>query len=171
MTIERIYNVPLRKETQKTARYKRAKKAVKALKEFLQKHMKAEFDNIKIGKYLNELIWENGIKNPPHHVKINVVKDDEGIVKAELFGAPVVEKKTKKTVHKKKTEEKAEDLEVKAEETKEEKSADDKKKKAEHEKEETMKHEPEKTKRGHEVLNDTETNHKMKKTLKAFKSE
>ena len=34
--IERTYNVPLRKEYRKVPRWKRTKKAVKALKEFLQ---------------------------------------------------------------------------------------------------------------------------------------
>ena len=47
-TLERTYNVPLRKEFLKVPKYKRAKKAVKALKQFLAKHMKS--DNVKIGK-------------------------------------------------------------------------------------------------------------------------
>ena len=45
--LERTYNVPLRKEFLKVPKYKRAKKAVTALKQFLVKHMKS--DNIKIG--------------------------------------------------------------------------------------------------------------------------
>jgi len=85
--IERVYNVPLRKEFQKAPPYKRAKKAMAALKSFLIKHMNSE--NIKVGNYLNELIWARGIKRPPHHVKINVVKDDKGMVVAELVGKPM----------------------------------------------------------------------------------
>jgi large subunit ribosomal protein L31e len=65
-------------------RYKRSKRAMTALKAFIAKHMKSQ--NVKIGRHLNEFVWENGIKNPPHHVKINAVKEDDGIVKAELFG-------------------------------------------------------------------------------------
>lgn len=84
MAIERTYNVPLRKEFQKAPKYKRAKKAITALKQFLAKHMKT--DEVKIGRNLNEFIWNQGIKNPPHHVKVNVVKDDDNIAKAELFG-------------------------------------------------------------------------------------
>tara|TARA_Y100000034_G_scaffold22546_2_gene26003 strand:+ start:8680 stop:9162 length:483 start_codon:yes stop_codon:yes gene_type:complete len=84
--IKRVYNVPLRREFLKSAKWKRTKKASKALKEFLAKHMKADIDNVKIGKNLNEHMWKHGIKNPPHHVKVNVVKDKEGIVKAELEG-------------------------------------------------------------------------------------
>ena len=113
-TLERTYNVPLRKEFLKVPKYKRAKKAVKALKQFLVKHMKS--DNIKIGKYLNDEIWKHGIKNPPHHVKLNAVKDKDGLVTAELVGAPVEEKEedekkeeTKKVEEKPKVEEKKEE--------------------------------------------------------------
>lgn len=72
--IERVYNVPLRSEWAKVPAYKRAKKAVKGLREFLMKHMKSE--NVAIGPAVNELIWVNGIKRPPHHVTVKVVKDD-----------------------------------------------------------------------------------------------
>ncbi len=106
MTTERTYNVPLRKGFINTPKYKRAKKAVNTLKIFLKRHMKSE--DVKIGKYLNLKLWERGIKNPPHHVLVNVVKDDKGKVSAELVGAPVdkkaEEKKGKKET--KKTEEK-----------------------------------------------------------------
>ncbi|MEA3429989.1 MAG: 50S ribosomal protein L31e [Nanoarchaeota archaeon] len=99
--IERTYNVPLRSEWLKAPRYRRAKKAGRALKEFLAKHMKTDIKNIKVGKYANLKIWERGIKNPPHHIKINVTKDDEGIVKAEIVGAPVEKQPKKKSAPKK----------------------------------------------------------------------
>ena len=79
----------------KAPRWNRSKKAVKALREFLAKHMKSE--DVKISKSLNEAVWVHGIKNPPHHVKINVTKNDKGEVYATVFGenAPKVEKKVK----------------------------------------------------------------------------
>jgi ribosomal protein L31E len=52
-----------------------------------------EFENIKLGKYLNLELWKHGIKNPPSRVKVNVTKDDKGVVTAELFGTPKEEKK------------------------------------------------------------------------------
>ena len=85
--LERIYNVPLRKESMKAARYVRAAKAARALREFLVKHMKSE--NVKIGKYLNQAILERGRKNVPHHVLVKAVKDKNNVVKAEIVGAPV----------------------------------------------------------------------------------
>ena len=49
--MERTYIIPLRKEWLKVPIYKRTKKAVKATKEFLQKHMKVE--TVKLGRHLN----------------------------------------------------------------------------------------------------------------------
>ena len=137
---ERVYNVPLRKEYQKVAKYKRSKKAVTALRQFAEKHMKS--DDVKIGKYVNEKIWERGIKNPPHHVKVNVVKDDDNKVTVELVGAPVKEEKVEGKEEKKveeKEEGKEEDkkeIKEEKEETKEEKEIKKEDKKVEEKKEE-----------------------------------
>ena len=124
IVMERTYNVPLRKEFMKSPRWKRTKKAVKALREFTIKHMKS--DKVKVGKYVNLELWKHGIKNPPHHVKVNCTKDEEGNVFVELVGAPkeVIEKKPKKEKVKEKKEvkeEKKEGAEKKLEEIKEEK--------------------------------------------------
>jgi len=86
--MERLYNVPLRREFSKVPSYKKAKKAVTALKAYLVKHMKS--DDIKIDAALNEFIWKHGIKNPPHHVKLKAVKDEKtNIVTAYLVGEEV----------------------------------------------------------------------------------
>jgi len=97
MTLERTYTIPLRKAFMKAPKYRRAKRAVNALREFVQKHMKS--DNVLIGPKLNLKIWEHGIKVPPHHVKVTAIKDEkEGTVRVELFGFEVKakEKKEKK---------------------------------------------------------------------------
>ncbi|MBU0667406.1 MAG: 60S ribosomal protein L31 [Nanoarchaeota archaeon] len=87
--LERTYNVPLRKGWLKAPRYKRTNRAVVELRSFLSRHMKSE--DLKIGKKLNELMWQHGIKNPPHHVKVNAKKDEDGVVKVELEGFEYVE--------------------------------------------------------------------------------
>ncbi|MBW2973609.1 50S ribosomal protein L31e [Candidatus Woesearchaeota archaeon] len=87
MAVERTYTIPLRREWLKAPKYRRAKKAVNAVKEFLIKHMKSE--DVRLGKYLNEEIWKDGMKNPPGKVKVNVLKDDKGVVRAELFGKKI----------------------------------------------------------------------------------
>ena len=97
--LERVYNVPLRKEYMKVPRYKRSKKAVKALREFLQKHMKSP--DIKLSHAVNEKVWKHGIKNPPHHVKVTAKKDDKGTVIATLFGEQAPKKKLTKKEEKK----------------------------------------------------------------------
>lgn len=88
--LEKEYTIPLRWEWNKVPRYKRANKAVKAIKEFLVRHMKIydrDLKKIKIDKYLNEFVWFRGIRNPPARIKVKAVKEGE-IVKVELFELP-----------------------------------------------------------------------------------
>ena len=86
MALERTYTVPLRSSFLRAPKYNRTPRAVRAIREFLARHMHAEKTNIKIGVHLNNLIWAKGIRNPPSKVKLTATKDDEGVVKAELFG-------------------------------------------------------------------------------------
>lgn len=118
--LERTYVVPLRKEFMKVPSHKRAKKAVKALRAFLVRHMKSE--NIKIGNFVNMAIWARSMKNPPRFVKITAVKDEDGAVTAELFGKEYVDVKTEIEKQKKAGEEKKE-----KKDTKDEKKTEDKK--------------------------------------------
>ncbi len=80
---ERTYIIPLRKEFIKAPRNKKAKKAVKAIKEFLKKHMKVE--TVKLGPRINEEVWKNGIENPPSKIKVDVLIDKD-VARAELSG-------------------------------------------------------------------------------------
>jgi large subunit ribosomal protein L31e len=108
--IERTYNVPLRKEYRKVPRWRKTKKAAKALREFLVKHMKS--DNVKLGIDVNDELWKHGIRNPPHHIKVIAKKDDKGEVKVSLFApnrslkVPKVKKAEPKKTSEKKPEEK-----------------------------------------------------------------
>src|SRR3989344_9249664 len=85
MTLERTYVIPLRRQWLKAPRYRRAKRAINAIKTFLIRHMKSE--DVRIGTSVNLEVWKHGMKNPPSRVKVNVTKDDKGVVIAELFGA------------------------------------------------------------------------------------
>ncbi|MDP4012505.1 MAG: hypothetical protein Q8R00_02770 [Candidatus Nanoarchaeia archaeon] len=85
-TKERTYNIPLRSEVRKVAEWDRASKAVKAARKFLVKNMKNE--DVKLGRHLNMELHSGGRKHPPHHVKVEVY-EEEGVVHAELVGAPV----------------------------------------------------------------------------------
>lgn len=46
-----------------------------------------DLKKIKLDKYLNELMWERGIRNPPSKIKVKVFKDGE-IIRAELAEMP-----------------------------------------------------------------------------------
>ena len=85
MAEDLIYNVPLRREWLKVPRYRRTKKAVRALREFISKHTKVE--DVRIGKYLNLRLWEHGRKNPPHKITVKVTKEKD-FVRVELPDAP-----------------------------------------------------------------------------------
>lgn len=133
MAIERTYNVPLRKRTELAPEYKRAKKAVNVLKDFIAKHMKCE--DVRVGSYLNEFIWKDGIKNFPHHVEVKAVKDtvkldnkEVTFVTVELLNLPTKAKKVeekqkilkeiaekkKRKVHKEEEKETEKEMEEKA---------------------------------------------------------
>ncbi len=100
--LERIYTIPLRKQAMKVPMYRRAKKAVRTVREFLSKHMKS--DDVRLGSMLNLELWKRGMKNPPMIIKVTAVKDDKGAVKAELFGHKYVDKKKTEKVEKSKLE-------------------------------------------------------------------
>lgn len=101
MALERTYIIPLRRGWLKAPRYRRAKKAVNTIKEFLVRHMKSE--DVRLMPDLNLEVWKHGMKNPPSRVKVNVSKDDKGVVKAQLFGVQMVQeiKEEKKSMVKK----------------------------------------------------------------------
>jgi len=89
--IEREYIIPLRVKWQHVARYKRTNKAVKAIKEFLVRHMTIrdrDLNKVRIDKLLNEFMWQRSIQNPPNKVKVKAIKED-GIVRVELVELPV----------------------------------------------------------------------------------
>jgi large subunit ribosomal protein L31e len=88
--LEREYTIPLRKEWMKVPRYRKTNKAVKAVKEFLVRHMKirdGDLNKIKVDRYVNELLWMRGVKNPPSKVKVKAIKEGD-IVRVELVDIP-----------------------------------------------------------------------------------
>ncbi len=93
--LEREYTIPLRRQWSKTQSYKRVPKSIKAIKEFLVRHMKIydrDLKKVKINQFLNEELWFRGIKNPPSKIKVKATKeknkDGEEIVNVELFELP-----------------------------------------------------------------------------------
>ena len=70
--LKREYVVPLRRKTRFAPKWRRSKKAVSVLKEFISKHMKT--DNVIVCNDLNMHLWENGSRNPPGKVSVIALK-------------------------------------------------------------------------------------------------
>lgn len=150
VVLERTYVIPLRKSTAKAARYKKANKAIKVIREFLARHMKVperDLSKIKVDKWLNTTIWHYGIKKPPAKIKIKAKKYSDDIVEVELAELPKKariakereEEERKKTEEKRKAEEAKKTEEAAKEEEKAEGEAEEKKEERKEEKERTEK--------------------------------
>lgn len=81
--IERIMVIPLR-ETKQAPRTRRAKRAVKEVRDAVKRHMKTTEDNVWIDASVNEKLWENGIRNPPSKITVKAVKFEDGLVEVSL---------------------------------------------------------------------------------------
>jgi len=121
---ERIFTINLRKATLNTPRWKKSKRSVAIIREFLKKHMKT--DEIRIGKSITEKIWESGNQNPPNKIRIRAIETEEGegeekrkVVKAELLGV-ISPEELKEEKPKEEVKSKEEKVEEKKEEVKKE---------------------------------------------------
>ena len=133
--LEREYIVPLRKGWLKVPKYKRANKAVKAIRQFLVRHMKIydrDLKKVKIDILLNNELRFRGMRKPPAKIKVKARKFDNNLVKAELVEIPQVikykierEKRKKEAAEKKKVKEEK-PVEKKEEAEKEEEKPEEK---------------------------------------------
>jgi|SRR3989344_495502 len=138
--LEREYIVPLRAGFLKVPQYRRGKKAVKTLKEFLAQHMKVydrDLRKIKLAVDLNNEILFRGVRKPPVRIKVKAVKYEDGIVRVNLSELPMAlqfkkAKQAKKEILKTPKKQKAKTIEDK--QTPEEKKEHEEKVKDEKEK-------------------------------------
>ncbi len=121
--IERIYTVPLG-EAYEYVRTKRTRRAVKLLRKFIGKHMKAEDEDIILSIALNNYLWKRSMQKPPRRVKVRLIKEEDKVraylADEKIEEAKREEKKPEKKEEKpeeKKPEEKKEE-ELKKEQTK-----------------------------------------------------
>ena len=88
--LEREYVVPLKRGVLNVPHYRRAKKAIKVLKEFMVRHMNVrdgDLGKVKIDVYLNNELWFRGIKKPANKIRVKAKKVD-GVVYVELAEVP-----------------------------------------------------------------------------------
>src|SRR3989344_4091002 len=89
---ERTYTIPLRRGWQKVPRWRRAKRAVSEIQTYLKKHTKSK--EVRIDKWINELVWGKGAKNPPSKITIKVSFDKDKAI-TELTELPGKAKRLK----------------------------------------------------------------------------
>jgi len=75
---EKIYTIPLRHVWVVTPRGKRAPRAVRDVRDFVARHMKAE--EVAISNEVNAALWARSINKPPRKITVRAVKDKEGKV-------------------------------------------------------------------------------------------
>ena len=90
---EKIYTIPLGKAWI-SPRKKRAPRAIRLIKSFIQRHMKIkteveemeeeEAERLVISNEVNEKIWSRGIEKPPRKIRVRAVKDKEGVITVYL---------------------------------------------------------------------------------------
>ena len=76
-TQEKEYTIPLRREWQKVARYKRTSRGIKTIKQYIARHMRVpdrDPKKIKLDIYLNNEIWARGAKKPPSKIRVKAIK-------------------------------------------------------------------------------------------------
>jgi large subunit ribosomal protein L31e len=66
--------------------YRRAKVAIRVIREFTMRHMKAT--EVSVDTEVNELIWARGIKSPPRRITLEMERDEDGVVSVKLPAEP-----------------------------------------------------------------------------------
>ncbi|MGD0477632.1 MAG: 50S ribosomal protein L31e [Nitrososphaerales archaeon] len=79
--LTRTYMVPLGVAFEAPP-YRRSKVAIRIIREFTTRHMKAT--EVTIAEEVNKQIWSRGIKNPPRRIRLDMERDEDGIVSVKL---------------------------------------------------------------------------------------
>lgn len=94
---ERILTIPLKK-TRSVPKSQRASRAVKEIREYVARHMRAAegmsdeekervarpTEKIWIDSKVNEVIWSRGIEKPPAEVRVRAIKFEDGLIEVSL---------------------------------------------------------------------------------------
>ncbi|MCJ2519343.1 MAG: 50S ribosomal protein L31e [Candidatus Thermoplasmatota archaeon] len=80
---ERLLTIPLGK-CWDMPRTKRVPGAIKIIKAFVKRHMRATEENVWIDPRVNEHIWSRGIQKPPRRIKVKVIRFEDELVEVSL---------------------------------------------------------------------------------------
>jgi large subunit ribosomal protein L31e len=75
---EKTFTIPIGRLGYATDRGHRAPKAVRDVRAYVSRHMKA--DEVSISNEINQALWSRGINKPPRKITVRAVKDKEGKV-------------------------------------------------------------------------------------------
>jgi large subunit ribosomal protein L31e len=78
---ERVYTVPLRHAWVAPIK-KRVPRALRILREFAKKNMKA--DEVLISQEVSERLWSRGIQGAPRQIRVRAVRDEDNVVTVYL---------------------------------------------------------------------------------------
>lgn len=81
---ERLYTINFSKIYALGRHRERARKAIKFLRAFSARHMKADEGKVVIGADVNEFVWKRGIQKPPRKLRVKMMKDKDGTVMVTL---------------------------------------------------------------------------------------
>ncbi|MEM0044189.1 MAG: 50S ribosomal protein L31e [Sulfolobales archaeon] len=79
---EAIYVIPLKRVYWGGSRRNRGKRAVRLIREFIERHFNAK--KVLLDESISEFIYSRKIEKPPRRVIVKVFKIDEGVYKATL---------------------------------------------------------------------------------------
>src|SRR3972149_664372 len=65
-------------------RTKRTPRAIKAIREYVIRHLKAKSEDVWIDPEVNRLLWARGIQRPPRSVQLKAIKFEDGRVEVSL---------------------------------------------------------------------------------------
>jgi large subunit ribosomal protein L31e len=94
---EKILTIPL-KMTRRVPKSQRASRAIKEIREFVARHMRAAeglsedekerfthpTEKIWIDTKVNEVIWRRGIEKPPAEIRVRAIKFEDGLIEVSL---------------------------------------------------------------------------------------
>ena len=75
---EKTFTIPVVRLGYATDRAHRSPKAVRDVRAYVARHMKA--DEVSISNEINQALWARGINKPPRKITVRAVKDKEGKV-------------------------------------------------------------------------------------------
>lgn len=81
---ERVYTIPIGKATRRVPTPKRSKRALKAVREHVARHMKTDEDDVWIDNPVNEALWAHGREKPPTRLRVRAIRFEDGVVEVSL---------------------------------------------------------------------------------------